>query len=144
MKKYASEIADIHCSDGNAITFVCLRRASKNNCRQHCNRYSHRSGNTGLSQAPAYVVLEIDVTNADLYKQCLDKNRPRTAEFGGRFLARAGTIGTWEPPKRAVIAAFDSIEKAQTFRDSPAYKELLPLRDRASKYRAFIVEGSAS
>ncbi len=48
-----------------------------------------------------------------------------------------------EPPKRAVIAVFDSLEKAQALRDSPAYKELIPVRDKASKYRAYIVEGAA-
>jgi len=98
------------------------------------------------AKPPAYPVIEIDVTNADLYKQYLDKNRPLTAQFGGRFLAQGGKIDPFagEPPKRAVIAIFDSIEKAQTFRDSSEYKALVPLRDKGSKYRAYIVEGSAS
>jgi uncharacterized protein (DUF1330 family) len=96
------------------------------------------------ARPPAYLVIEVDVINADLYKEYVDKNRPLTAQFGGRFIARGGTIEAFagEPPKRAVIAAFDSIEKAQAFRDSAEYKALIPLRDKASKYRAYITEGS--
>jgi uncharacterized protein (DUF1330 family) len=46
-----------------------------------------------------------------------------------------------EAPKRAVIAKFDSLEQAQTFRDSAECNALIPLRDQASKYRAYIIEG---
>ena len=97
------------------------------------------------AKAPAYLVIEVDVTNPNLYKEYLDKNRPLTAQFGGRFIARGGKIDAFagEPPKRAIIAVFESIEKAETFRDSTAYKELIPLRDKASKYRAYITEGVA-
>jgi len=97
------------------------------------------------AKPPAYLVIEVDVTNPDLYKQYLDKNRPLTAQFGGRFIARGGKVDSFagEPPKRAIIAIFESIEKAEAFRDSAAYKELIPLRDKASKYRAYITEGVA-
>jgi uncharacterized protein (DUF1330 family) len=90
---------------------------------------------------PAYLVID-----ADLYKQYLAKNAPLTARFGGRFIARGGKIDAFagEPPKRAVIAMFDSLDKAQAFRDSSEYKESIPLRDQASKYRAYITEGVAN
>ena len=95
---------------------------------------------------PAYLVAEIDVTDAALYKQYLDKGGPLYAKFAGRFLVRGGTIETFagEPPKRSVIAVFDSLAQARAFRDSPAYQELVPLRDRASTFRAYIVEGVAN
>jgi uncharacterized protein (DUF1330 family) len=95
---------------------------------------------------PAYLVAEIDVTDAALYKQYLDKGGPLYAKFTGRFLVRGGTIETFagEPPKRSVIAVFDSLAQARAFRDSPAYQELVPLRDRASTFRAYIVEGVAN
>jgi uncharacterized protein (DUF1330 family) len=98
------------------------------------------------AKPPAYLVIEIDVTNPDLYKQYLAKNAPLTAQFGGRFIARGGRVDAFagDPPKRAVIAIFDNIEKAQAFRDSPEYRELIPLRDQAAKYRAYITEGLAN
>ena len=98
------------------------------------------------AKPPAYLVAEIDVTDADLYKQYLDKGGPLYAQFAGRFIARGGKVDVFagEPPKRAIVAIFDSMEKAQAFRDSPAYNELIPLRDKASKFRAYIVEGLAN
>lgn len=94
---------------------------------------------------PAYLVAEIDVTDAALYKQYLDKGGPLYAKFTGRFLVRGGTIESFagQPPKRSVIAVFDSLAQARAFRDSPAYQELVPLRDKASTFRAYIVEGVA-
>ena len=98
------------------------------------------------AKPPAYLVAEIDVTDADLYKQYLDKGGPLYAQFTGRFLVRGGAIDKFagEPPKRLVIAAFDSLAQAQAFRDSPAYQALVPLRDKASKFRAYIAEGVAN
>jgi uncharacterized protein (DUF1330 family) len=36
------------------------------------------------------------------------------------------------------------MEQAQAYRNSAAYKEIVPMRDKSSKYRAFIAEGSVS
>ena len=98
------------------------------------------------ARPPAYLVLEIDVKDADLYKQYLEKGGPLYSQFTGRFLARGGKVDAFaaEPPKRVVIAVFESVEKAQAFRDSPAYKELIPLRDRAAEFRGYIAEGIAN
>jgi uncharacterized protein (DUF1330 family) len=98
------------------------------------------------AKPPAYLVAEIDVTDTDLYKQYLEKGGPLYAQFTGRFLVRGGKIDAFagEPPKRLVIAVFDSLAQAEAFRDSPAYRELVPLRDKASKFRAYIAEGAAN
>ena len=95
------------------------------------------------AKAPAYLIAEIDVTNPDLYKQYLAKGGPRYGQFGGKFLARGGKVDAFagEPPKRVVIAVFDSLEKAQALRDSTAYRELIPIRDESSKFRAYLAEG---
>jgi uncharacterized protein (DUF1330 family) len=66
------------------------------------------------------------------------------APFGGRFLARGGKVATLEgdpPTGRIVVIAFESMEKAQAWYDSPAYKEIKPIRLKAAKSRAFVVEG---
>ena len=96
------------------------------------------------SKAPAYLVAEIGVTNADLYKEYLTKGGPLYGQFGGKFLARGGRLDAFagDAPKRVVIAVFESLEKAQAFRDSPAYRELIPVRDESSKFRAYLAEGT--
>jgi len=98
------------------------------------------------AKRPAYLVIEVDVTDADLYKQYTSKAGPLQSQYSARFIAQGGRVDAFagEPPKRAVIAVFDSLERAQALRDSDEYKELIAVRDKASKYRGYIVEGAAN
>ena len=55
---------------------------------------------------------------------------------GGRTVALVGA-----PPKRVAIAEWDSLEQAQAFFNSAAFKNLEPQRDKAQKQvRAYAVE----
>jgi uncharacterized protein (DUF1330 family) len=72
--------------------------------------------------------------------------QPTFQPFGGHYIVRAGKTTTvaGDPPSRIVIIAFDSLEKAQAWLDSAAYKAILPTRAKFlgnGKYRAYIVEG---
>jgi len=40
------------------------------------------------------------------------------------------------------VIKFDSMEKAKAWYDSPAYREIRPIRHGAAKSRVFIVEGT--
>jgi uncharacterized protein (DUF1330 family) len=42
---------------------------------------------------------------------------------------------------RIVVVAFDSMEKARAWYDSPAYDTIKPIRHSSANTRAFIVEG---
>jgi uncharacterized protein (DUF1330 family) len=98
------------------------------------------------SKLLAYQVIEVNVKDPDLYKQYAEKAMPLQLQYSAHFIARGGKVDTFagEPPKRAVIAVYDSIEKVQALRDSPEYKALVPLRDKAADYHSFIIEGSAN
>jgi uncharacterized protein (DUF1330 family) len=98
------------------------------------------------ARPPAYLVFEIDVTDTDLYKHYTSKAGPLQSQYSARFIAQGGRIVAFagEPPKRAVIAVFDNLEKAQALRDSAEYKELTAMRDKASKYRGYIIEGASN
>jgi uncharacterized protein (DUF1330 family) len=98
------------------------------------------------AKLPAYQVIEVNVKDPDLYKQYAEKAMPLQLQYSARFIARGGKIDAFagEPPRRAVIAVYDSIEKVQALRDSSEYKALLPLRDKAAVYRSLIIEGSAN
>ena len=97
----------------------------------------------GKIQMPAYVITEIDVTNAEAFKEYAPQVQPSFAPFGGRYLARGGTTQSLvgEPPKRVVVLEFENMERAQAWYASPGYDRLKALRDRAGKARIFIVEG---
>jgi len=103
-------------------------------------------GLNAQSKPLAYIIAEVDVTDAAVYQTYVDRNTPIVQSAGGRFLSRGENLAALDgmAPKRFAIFQFDNMEKAKAYRDSAAYKELIPVRDRSSKYRSFIVEGSVS
>src|SRR5271165_3003175 len=62
---------------------------------------------------------------------------------GGRFLARGGTVKTYEQgiAQRTVVLEFDSVERAIAAHDSPAYQEALAALGAACERDMRIVEG---
>jgi uncharacterized protein (DUF1330 family) len=64
----------------------------------------------------------------------------RLASPGGKIVALVG-----DAPKRITVTQWESVERAQAYRNSEAYKNLAPQRDKAIKrIRAYIVEGAAN
>lgn len=97
------------------------------------------------AKPPVYQVSEIEVSNMDTYlKDYVPKAQAAIKAAGGKFLVAGGktTVIEGEPPKsRVSISQWDSLEKVQAYRNSAAFKELLPLRDKLAKFRTFVVEG---
>jgi len=98
------------------------------------------------AKPPVYQITEIDVLNQEAYlRDYAPKAQAVIRAAGGKFLAAGGKTTTieGEPPKtRVVIQQWDSVEQIQAYRNSAAFKELLPLRERLAKFRAFTVEGA--
>ena len=98
-----------------------------------------------------YYVAEIDVTNPDAYaKEYAPKAQAIIKAAGGRFLAIGGAAATGakgitafdgEPPKRAVVQVWDSMEKIQAWRANPEYVALRKVGDKYAKFRSYAVEG---
>ena len=103
-------------------------------------------GLNAQTKSLAYIVAEVDVTDAAMYQTYADRNTPIVQSAGGRFLSRGENLIALDgqAPKRLAIFQFDNMEKAKAYRDSAAYKEIIPMRDKSSKYRSFIVDGSVS
>ena len=97
------------------------------------------------AKPPVYQIVEIDVIDQAAYvKDYAPKAQAAIKASGGKFLAAGGktTSIEGEPPKsRVVLQQWDSLEKIQAYRDSAAFKDLLPLRDKLAKFRSFVVEG---
>jgi uncharacterized protein (DUF1330 family) len=68
------------------------------------------------------------------------------AAQGGHYLARTDKITALDgtAPKRFIVIAFDSEEKAKAWNDSAAQKEINALRAKTTKSRSFIVEGMSN
>ena len=96
------------------------------------------------AKPPVYQITEIEFLDRTAYERdYVPKAQAVIRAAGGKFLAAGGTTTTIEgdPPKaRIVIQQWDSVEKIQAYRNSAAFKDLLPLRDKLAKFRSFTVE----
>ena len=94
---------------------------------------------------PGYVIAEVDVTDPTTFQKYAEKVPETLASFNARYLIRTGKIQAveGEAPKRLVVIAFESAEKAKAWEDSPAYGEIKPIRQKSATSRIFIAEGLA-
>jgi len=95
------------------------------------------------STPPAYVVADVAIHDADAFSRDYAPKVAGTVQsYGGRFLT-SGKLTALEgnPPQRFVIIAFDSLEKARAWYDSPEYQPLLAIRKNTATTTMFIAEG---
>ena len=102
------------------------------------------------AKPPAYVVIPIlKINDAAAFKAGV-ADRPMAAEqikaAGGHYIIRSqkfvavdGTL-----PQRLIVIAFDNVEKAKAFLDTPGQKEVNAIRRKTTNSLQFIVEGYAN
>ena len=98
----------------------------------------------------AYIVTESELLDAAALATYTTQFQATVGAFGGRrgVVVPAGAkivalVGT--PPKRFGVSEWESLEKAQAWRNSAERKTLAAQRDKAFKVvRQFIVEGPAN
>jgi uncharacterized protein (DUF1330 family) len=98
------------------------------------------------STPKAYLVAEVQVTDAEKYKPYIPKAAHLVAQHGGQYLARGGKTESLEgeaPAGRVAILQFPSMAELQKWYTSPEYREVAPIRQGASKSRFFAIEGVA-
>lgn len=92
----------------------------------------------------AYMIVELEITDAAGFERYREMVPPTIAAYGGRYLARGGAIspmeGGWEPT-RITVLEFPSVERAKAWWDSPEYAEAKALRQRTADTKMIIVEG---
>ena len=93
---------------------------------------------------PAYVIVEIDVTDPEGYEEYRRLAAPTVTASGGRYLVRGGRTevleGDWEP-KRIVVLQFDDMEQAKAWWSSEEYAPIMAIRHRTANTRMIVVEG---
>jgi uncharacterized protein (DUF1330 family) len=91
-----------------------------------------------------YVIVQIQVTDADGYAEYKAGVGVTIDAFKGEFLVRGGEVeileGEWSLP-RTVILRFPSVEDAKAWYDSDMYKPHLEKRLKTSSANLVIVEG---
>ena len=91
-----------------------------------------------------YAVVNVRVTDPERYAEYRAKVPDSISHYGGKYLARGGTLevleGNWNP-QRLVILEFESMERFHEWYDSPEYAPLKHLRGEATATEFVVVEG---
>ena len=93
---------------------------------------------------PAYVIVDIEVTDPVRYAAYKELAQVAVAAYGGKYLARGGQTevleGNWQP-KRLVVLEFASVAQAKAWADSPEYRPARELRHQSATSRMVVIEG---
>ncbi len=93
---------------------------------------------------PAYLIANIEVTDAAAYEEYRQRVPAIIAAHGGRYLVRGGATELFEGdgrPARLVVLEFPDMAHARAFYQSPEYRPLIAIRQRASRVSITAVEG---
>ena len=105
----------------------------------------HGSARKGRQSHGAYVITDVEITDASLYGQFLEQVTATVESHGGKCVARGGAIevvlGEWAP-KRIAILEFDSLDRVHAWLSSPEYTALDDMRSRSSNINMVVVEGA--
>jgi uncharacterized protein (DUF1330 family) len=99
-----------------------------------------------MPKTPGYVIVEVEVTDPAAFREYGAKVGATLAPYNARLIVR-GKASAKEGPipvGNIVVIEFDNVADAEGWYHSPAYAEIIPLRQRAANTRLFIVEGEAS
>jgi len=92
----------------------------------------------------AYVVVEVEITDPERFKDYQAMVPATIAAFGGKYLVRGGEVetleGSWNP-SRVVVLEFESVEQAKRWWDSDDYREARDLRQATSNTNMIVVQG---
>jgi uncharacterized protein (DUF1330 family) len=93
---------------------------------------------------PAYMIVQLKVTDADRFARYREAVPSVVAAFGGRYIARGGAVEVLEGShdgRRLVLFEFPSVDAIKQFWHSPEYAEVKPLRENAAEVDAWVVPG---
>ena len=97
------------------------------------------------AKPPAYVIVQLGaVRDPSVIEELRSKMTAVTLAHGGKYLARGRNVTPLDgkpAPQSVVIIVFENVEKAVAYRNSPALRELMPLREKGAGETAFVVEG---
>jgi uncharacterized protein (DUF1330 family) len=92
----------------------------------------------------AYVIVEISVTDTEVYEEYRKLTPGSLIPFEGKFVVRGGQKETLEGewfPERIVVLEFPTLEKAKAWYNSDFYTSAKAIRLRSAKTKMIVVEG---
>jgi uncharacterized protein (DUF1330 family) len=92
----------------------------------------------------AYVIVDIEVQDAERYGEYKKLAEPTVALYGGRYVVRGGAAERLEGervPGRIVVLEFPSVERAKQWWDSAEYTPARALRHETASTQMIVVQG---
>jgi len=93
---------------------------------------------------PAFIIVQVDVTDPEAFAIYRDQVPPTLEPFGGEYMVRGGEQdvleGDWAAA-RTVVLKFPSVEKAKAWHASDIYEGPKALRQSAAKTNMLVIEG---
>ena len=93
----------------------------------------------------AYVIVQINVTNNEPYKEYLKKVTPIVHKYQGEYIVRGGKfkkmLGNWNY-ERTVVIKFPSYDVAMKWYLSEEYEPVKKIRENNSDGNLIIIEGN--
>ena len=93
---------------------------------------------------PAYIVLDIAVTDPATFARYKELGPSAVAAYGGRYLVRGGRAesleGSWVP-SRLVILEFPTVESGRAWWASTEYAPAKALRQASARTEMLLLEG---
>jgi uncharacterized protein (DUF1330 family) len=93
----------------------------------------------------AYVVVDVQITDAGKGAEYSKLSGPSVERHGGRYVGRGSPAafleGDWNPD-RVVVIEFASVEAAKQWYDSEDYRHARRVREGAGTWRMVVVEGT--
>ena len=96
---------------------------------------------------PAYMVVQINVTDPDRFAHYRAAVPGVVESFGGRYMARGAQVEVLEGShdgRRLVLFEFPSMDAIRRFWNSPEYAKVKPLRENAAEIDVWVVPGVES
>tara|TARA_B110000438_G_scaffold140091_1_gene135337 strand:- start:287 stop:574 length:288 start_codon:yes stop_codon:yes gene_type:complete len=92
----------------------------------------------------AYIIVQINITNKDAYKEYLKQVTPIAEKYGGEYIIRGGKsktmLGNWDY-ERTVVIKFPSYDIAMKWYSSKEYAQVKKIRENNSNGNLIIIEG---
>jgi uncharacterized protein (DUF1330 family) len=95
---------------------------------------------------PAYLVVDIHITDPVRYEEYKRLVEPTLPVFGGKYLARGGKAEVIEgerKPGRTVVVEFPSVQHARDWWSSEIYREAKRIRQESARTEMILIEGVA-
>jgi uncharacterized protein (DUF1330 family) len=93
----------------------------------------------------AYVIGNIEVTEPAAFQEYRNRVGATVEQYGGKFVVRGGRVnpkeGDWQP-RLLVMLEFPSLAQAEGWYNSPEYKPLIAIREKAARTQLIIAEGT--